>query len=45
MTKGGWWFYTKMNTYAIRLYNRGLTEQEVKDNYEKTVGYYNSVIK
>ena len=45
MTKGGWWFYTKMNTYTLRLYNRGLTEQEVKENYEKTVGYYNSVIK
>ncbi len=45
MTKSGWWFYTKMNTYTLRLYNRGLTEQEVKDNYEKTVGYYNSIIK
>ena len=45
MSNPGWWFYTKMNTYTLRLYNRGLTEQEVKDNYEKTVGYYNSVIK
>ncbi len=45
MTQAGWWFYTKMNTYTLRLYNRGLTEQEVKDNYEKTVGYYNSIIK
>ena len=45
MSNPGWWFYTKMNTYTLRLYNRGLTEQEVKDNYEKTVGYYNSIIK
>lgn len=45
MTNPGWWFYTKMNTYTLRLYNRGLTEEEVNNNYEKTVGYYNSIIK
>ena len=45
MTNSGWWFYTKMNTYTLRLYNRGLTEEEVNNNYEKTVGYYNSIIK
>ena len=45
MKKPGCWYYTKMNTYTLRLYNRGLTEEEVNDNYEKTVGYYNSILK
>ena len=29
----------KMKTYAIRLYNKALSEEEAVDNYEKTVAY------
>ena len=31
--------YYKMKTYAIRLYNKALSEEEAVDNYEKTVAY------
>ena len=34
------WHYSKMNAYSIKLYNRGLNEQEVKDNYNKAVAYH-----
>lgn len=44
MNKEGDWHYSKMNTYALRLYSRGLTEQEAKDNYNKSVAYYDSII-
>ena len=44
MNEEGDWHYSKMNTYALRLYSRGLTEQETKDNYNKSVAYYDSVI-
>lgn len=29
----------KMKTYAIRLYNKSLSEEEAVDNYEKTIAY------
>ena len=32
-----------MNIFALRLYNKGLDENEVKENYKKTVAYYNLV--
>ncbi len=41
MSYNGYWHYSKMNAYSIKLYNRGLTEQEVKDNYNKSVAYHN----
>ena len=44
MTEDGYWHYSKMNAYALRLYSRGLTEQEVKENYNKSVAYYDSII-
>ena len=31
--------YYKIKTYAIRLYNKVLSEEEAVDNYEKTVAY------
>ena len=43
MTNDGWWHYSKMNIFALRLYNKGLDENEVKENYKKTVAYYNLV--
>lgn len=43
MSNEGWWHYSKMNIYALRLYNKGLDENEVKENYNKTVVYYNSI--
>ena len=36
--------YSKMDLYACRLYNKVLTDEEVKDNYNKTVAYHNSQI-
>ena len=41
MNKEGQWHYSKMNAYSIKLYNRGLNEQEVKENYNKAVAYHN----
>ena len=41
MDKDGAWHYSKMNAYSIKLYNRGLNEQEVKENYNKSVAYHN----
>ena len=41
MDKSGAWHYSKMNAYSIKLYNRGLNEQEVKENYNKSVAYHN----
>ena len=35
------WHYSKMNAYSIKLYNRGLNDQEVKENYNKAVAYHN----
>ena len=37
-------FYSKMDLYACRLYNKVLTEEEVNDNYNKTVAYHNLLI-
>ncbi len=31
--------YSKMNIYACRLYNKVLTSEEIKENYNKTVEY------
>lgn len=39
-----WWHYAKMKTYCMRLYNRGLSEGEIIDNYNKTKAYYSAVI-
>ncbi len=36
----GWWHYSKMNAYCLRLYSRGLSEEEVMKNYEKSVEYH-----
>ena len=33
--------YSKIDLYACRLYNKVLTEEEVNDNYNKTVAYHN----
>lgn len=43
MTGEGWWHYAKLNTYACRLYNKPLTENEVKNNYDKSVAYHESI--
>ena len=31
--------YSKMSIYSTRLYNRVLSEEEIKENYEMTTGY------
>ena len=36
----GAWMYSKMNAYSIKLYSRGLNDQEVKDNYNKSAAYH-----
>ena len=37
--------YTKMDLYACRLYNKVLTDEEIKQNCEKTVAYHNLLVK
>ena len=36
--------YSKFDLYACRLYNKVLTEEEVQENYNKTVTYHNLLI-
>ena len=36
--------YSKMDLYACRLYNKVLTADEVKANYDKTVAYHNVLV-
>lgn len=40
MHKGDWWHLTNMDCYAIRLYFKALTEEEVLENYNMTVSYH-----
>ncbi len=40
MNTDGWWHYSKMNAYCLRLYSRALSEEEVNKNYEKSVEYH-----
>ena len=40
MSDDGSWWYSKMNAYCLRLYSRGLTEEEVRANYEKATKYH-----
>ena len=44
MNKNGWWHYSKMNTYCMRLYNKGLSEEEIIENYNTTKAYYSAII-
>lgn len=43
MSGAGWWHYSKMNAYSLKLYNRGLSEKEIKENYNKAVAYHNTL--
>ena len=36
--------YSKMSLYSCRLYNKVLTDDEVKANYNQTVAYHNMLI-
>ena len=38
-------YYSKMSLYSCRLYNKVLTDEEVNENYNKTVAYHNMIIK
>ena len=40
MNTAGWWNYSKMNAYTLRLYNHALNSDEVADNYAKSVAYH-----
>ena len=40
MQGDGWWHYSKMNAYTLRLYNHALNSDEVADNYAKSVAYH-----
>ena len=31
------WVYLKLTMYSLRLYNKPLTESELKNNYDKTI--------
>lgn len=37
-------YYSKVDIYACRLYNKVLTEEEVKANYDNTVAYHNVLV-
>ena len=43
MSQEGWWHYSKMNAYTLRLYNHALSSDEVADNYQKSVAYHESL--
>ena len=43
MEGDGWWHYSKMNAYTLRLYNHALSEEEIIDNYEKSVTYHENL--
>lgn len=43
MSTDGWWHYSKMNAYTLRLYNHALTSDEVEDNHQKSVAYHESL--
>ena len=43
MTGDGWWHYSKMSAYTLRLYNHALSSDEVADNYQKSVAYHESL--
>lgn len=45
MSDHGQWHYSKLNAYTCRLYNKALTTEEVKDNYDKSVSYHENAIK
>ena len=36
--------YSKVDLYACRLYNQVLSDEEIKQNYEKTVAYHNLLL-
>lgn len=44
MNHSGWWHYAKSNIYCMRLYNRGLSEEEIMENYNTTKAYYSAII-
>ena len=43
MSNDGWWHYSKMNVYTLRLYNHALSSDEVKENYQKSVAYHENL--
>ena len=43
MAYDGWWHYSKMNAYTLRLYNHALSSDEVKENYQKSVAYHENL--
>ncbi len=43
MSHEGYWHYSKMNAYTLRLYNKALSESQVKDNYKKSVTYHENI--
>lgn len=40
MSNDGMWHYSKLNTYTLRLYNRALSEEEIKENNNLSVKYH-----
>ena len=44
MQTEGAWHYSKMNAYTLKLYNRGLSEEEIKNNYNKSVAYHDALL-
>ena len=39
----GNWFYLVGDAYAIRLYNFGLSDEDVENNYDKTLAYRSTI--
>ena len=40
MGNAGYWHYSKMSCYSLKLYNKGLSQEDVETSYKKTVAYH-----
>ena len=43
MSGEGWWHYSKMNAYTLRLYSQALSREQIQENYEKSKLYHESL--
>lgn len=41
---GGCWCYMLGECYSLRFYNTALTEEQIKENYTKTIDYHNILV-
>lgn len=43
MNIDGWWHYSKMKAYTLRLYNHALSSDEVMNNFQKSKAYHENL--